>query len=183
MSCRKIQRTISDAIDSRIELPQAVEQHVRQCTDCRAFYQTARMLSQFFNTAYQPSAAAIEGIEHRVMASLDAVPKTVSRNRTLWLGAAAAAMILITISLFYNHIQPAGPVLSQYPVGVNALAEAVQGQWMNSHWDTAILQSPLENEFEELVSSGRAAAGFLVACLNPGLSAPGQMSIDYENQD
>jgi len=183
MSCQKIQRTISDAIDSRIDLPDTIEQHLRQCADCRSFYQTARTFNQLFNTAYQPSETAVRGIEHRVMASLDTIPNTVSKSRTLWLGTAAAAMILITMSLFYYYIQPAQPALSRQPVGVNALAEAVQRKWMNSQLDTAILQSPLENEFEELVSSGRCAAGFLVACLNPGLSGPGQTTADYSDQD
>lgn len=183
MSCQKIQRTISDAADSRIDLPDTVGQHLRQCADCRAFYQTIRTLGQLFNTAYQPSEAAVSGMEQRVAALLDTAPKTVSTNRYLWLGTAAAAMILITMSLFYNHIQPARPALSRQPVGVNALAEAVQQKWMNSHLDTAILQSPLENEFEELVSSGRSAAGFLAACLNPGLSGPGSTTADYNEQD
>lgn len=151
MSCREYQDAIAEFVDGGLDAEgrRALEQHVYECSACRALVADLKMIqaTAFTLERHQPPAEVWTAIRDRVAAERRSVERARilpwPRTRTAWAAWAAAAALIAAVSAgIYPLVvdrAPDGSSASGAPAGATSIA-TIQAEFTaaEEHYERAI---------------------------------------------
>ncbi len=180
MFCWYYQWKISKLADeNHAVLSHEVADHLKRCSACRRFHHLCRGMERRSELSpFVPQAAA--EIQQRIIQRLSfesAVRRTnTASNRKIWAVAAAVVLLLFPAAMAWMIYHDLDQRLEKETVdigGLTRLSEVVQERWLDRRAAAApaeryVIQS-YQKQFQEMTQSGKQAAAFMFACLDPGL--------------
>ena len=188
MFCTLYRWVISRSIDTPGVLPRRVAKHVGRCPACRAYRESCIELGDHLvDEAAEQSHPVSDELHARILLrcgaaaeaeSPTAMPRLNRRRLRLGLAIAAAASVLLALAAWQFY--PAG---TQRPVDIAnpspsprpkptpiRIAKGNEGVPIDARWINVasskandVISQSMDDEFERLRESGRAAAGFVLA--------------------
>jgi hypothetical protein len=180
MFCWYYQWKISKLADENyVVLSHEVAEHLKRCSACRRFYHLCRGMEQRNDLSSITPQAALD-IQRKIMQRLhsesDGQNKKAASYRKVW--SIAAVLILLAFPAIVAWMVSADidRMLKKETVdvsGLTRLSEVVRQRWMDERAMTApaeryVMQS-YQKQLQEMTQSGKQAAAFMFACLDPGL--------------
>lgn len=172
MLCRIIRWFIACRVDTNTAPGPRLDEHVRACATCRAYYQAQLRVSHLLESETPPvTLESGESLKDEILGSLtvnDSIPYSTPplSNRSI-LAIAAAVFLVFSVTLTGMHLvaQRKARMLEQG----SALASAVT---LSKHLAPSqllanyglLMQAPLESEIQNLSMDAQNAALFVVQC-------------------
>jgi len=165
--------------------------HLKHCEHCRRFYHLCRGIERELDIEMPLPARASLDVQHKVAEHLNST--TISHKRRIihrrhrWSVAAAILLLAVPAAVMWTISSDLSVMLQKEQAlgqDITTLPALVNRQWIDEHKQIIPseykLVSPFRQQVQELTQSGRQAAKFMFACLDPGL---GMTEEESEDQD
>ncbi len=179
MFCTLHRWHISQTLDTGEPLPRRVSRHLERCPECSAFYERCETVAAELAEQARPESATVSAKVHagilRRCTRRPAGAGTPARRVHARVWAVAAALIVLAV-LIGQLVFSGSPEKSTPPQS----ATTARGEftWPDTNVVEAAAavemaaQRPLTDELRLLTQDGKAAAGFLLACMPVEMKLP-----------